>query len=411
MARKTIYPPSVQPGLPNLPKLPPDWELILFSEVVKVVQHPVKLDDNQEYRLVNAKRNRGGIVLRGQLLGRDILTKTQFYIHAGDFLISRRQIIHGACGVVPKDLDRSVVSNEYLSLVCRQNLLSEYLDYFSHSIYFQQTCFHSSIGVDVEKMVFKLEDWLKYKMPLPPIAQQKKIAEILGTWDEAIGAIEKLIAAKQKLKRALMQSLLTGKLRSSQFTDNHFWSEGKFYDAAEVIMGQSPDGSTYNREGIGVPLLNGPTEFSQRYPVRIQWTSKCTKKCYREDILLCVRGSSTGRINIADDVYCIGRGIAAIRAKSGKSINSYLEHQLIYGVQKILSLTAGSTFPNIDKKSIEKIPIALPSLEEQNYISEILSGVDKENYLLQEQVEKLNIQKRGLMQKLLTGQWRVNTEE
>jgi type I restriction enzyme, S subunit len=189
----------------------------------------------------------------------------------------------------------------------------------------------------------------KIKVLRPPIAEQDKIAEILGCWDEAIVTTEKLIAAKQKLKKALMQKLLTGKLRSSKFTAEHSWFEGRFCDAAEVIMGQSPDGSTYNQEGIGIPLLNGPTEFSQRYPVRIQWTSKYTKKCKKEDILLCVRGSSTGRINIADDVYCIGRGIAAIRAKSGESINSYLEHQLIYGVQKILALTAGSTFPNIDK--------------------------------------------------------------
>ena len=176
-------------------------------------------------------------------------------------------------------------------------------------------------------------------------------------------------------------------------------------------MGQSPDGSTYNQEGVGIPLLNGPTEFGQRFPTKIQWTNKPTKNCKEGDILLCVRGSSTGRINIANYEYCIGRGIAAIRAKKGRSITSYLEQQLIYGVQKILALTSGSTFPNIDKKSIEKIPIIIPTIEEQEYIAAILSLADKEIHKLQKQTQLLQKQKRGLMQKLLTGEWRVKIEK
>lgn len=87
------------------------------------------------------------------------------------------------------------------------------------------------------------------------------------------------------------------------------WEVMAFGDFAEIIMGQSPDGSTYNQEGNGVALINGPTEFTEKHPVKIQWTIAPTKLCKEGDVLLCVRGSSTGRLNIANEEYCIGRGV------------------------------------------------------------------------------------------------------
>ena len=102
------------------------------------------------------------------------------------------------------------------------------------------------------------------------------------------------------------------KLRFSEFTQA--WEIKNLGEVSEIIMGQSPEGVSYNIEGIGSPLINGPVEFTEKYPVKIKWTSKPTKFCQVADILFCVRGSTTGRMNIANDTYCIGRGIAAIRA-------------------------------------------------------------------------------------------------
>lgn len=165
------------------------------------------------------------------------------------------------------------------------------------------------------------------------------------------------------------------------------WSSGKFSDIAEVIMGQSPPGESYNGTGLGVPLINGPTEFTDRYPVRQQWTTAPTKLCKAGDILFCVRGSSTGRMNIADDEYCIGRGVAAIRGKKDVSDTCFLEQQLQFIVSKLLKFTAGSTFPNIDRDSISNFPIFSPTLPEQKKIAEILScwdrGIDQVSRLIQ----------------------------
>ena len=101
------------------------------------------------------------------------------------------------------------------------------------------------------------------------------------------------------------------------------WKEGKLVDIAEIVMGQSPKGESCNQNGNGKPLLNGPTEFSAKHPVPIQFTDAPTKQCNTGDILFCVRGSTTGRMNWADREYVIGRGVAAIRHRHGRKILSY----------------------------------------------------------------------------------------
>src|SRR6476469_3949535 len=76
------------------------------------------------------------------------------------------------------------------------------------------------------------------------------------------------------------------------------WNVALLEDVAEIVMGQSPPGNTYNQVGNGVPLINGPVEFGDRFPSKLQWTTTPTKFSKPGDILFCVRGSTTGRINI-----------------------------------------------------------------------------------------------------------------
>ena len=132
---------------------------------------------------------------------------------AGDFLISKRQIVHGACGIVPPELDGAIVSNEYAVLNSDGQIDLGFLRYLSESIYFQQTCFHSSIGVHVEKMLFNTERWLSWPFNLPPLAEQKRIVEILDLATAEVLTIQRLRDVLKKEKKAIMQQLLTGKCR------------------------------------------------------------------------------------------------------------------------------------------------------------------------------------------------------
>ena len=106
-----------------------------------------------------------------------------------------------------------LLSLNFATLRVKDGLLLDYLRYLSHSDYFQMTCFHASVGVAIEKMVFRLEEWLNHKFHLPPEAEQRRIASCVGWLEHEIVLLSKQRDAVTKQKRGLMQLLLTGKLR------------------------------------------------------------------------------------------------------------------------------------------------------------------------------------------------------
>jgi type I restriction enzyme, S subunit len=146
------------------------------------------------------------------------------------------------------------------------------------------------------------------------------------------------------------------------------WRLCFLHEVAEVEMGNSPPGDTYNDNGEGVPLINGPVEFSPGpfgKTKKIKFTTKPTKMCKSNDLLICVRGSTTGRTNIASFDACVGRGVAYIRAKI---YQPYLNYYICSLYQAILGMGVGTAFPSISQEQIRNIPFPLPSLREQSSI-------------------------------------------
>lgn len=207
------YPVSVQSGIPALPATPANWRQTPLDRHLHEARRPVVLEPDRQYTLVTVKRSRGGVQKREVLPGSEIKTPSQFQVKAGDFLISKRQIVHGACGIVPPELDGAIVSNEYAVLNSDGEIDLQFLRYLSESRYFQQTCFHSSIGVHVEKMIFKTERWLSWPFNIPPLQEQKRIVEILDAATAETELLAKQLDALRQEKRALMAQLLTGKRR------------------------------------------------------------------------------------------------------------------------------------------------------------------------------------------------------
>jgi len=167
------------------------------------------------------------------------------------------------------------------------------------------------------------------------------------------------------------------------------WKKGKLTDIAEIIMGQSPSGESCNLDSKGTPLLNGPTEFGIRNPLPVQYTIDPKKTCKEGDILFCVRGSTTGRMNIADKNYAIGRGLAAIRHKSEPKFNCYIKSVLEFMLPQLLQSSTGSTFPNVSRSDFDAITISIPSIEEQFYISSFFECIDNKIDLLHRQNKSL----------------------
>lgn len=160
----------------------------------------------------------------------------------------------------------------------------------------------------------------------------------------------------------------------SGLSSNQTWDVGKLKDVADIVMGQSPKGETCNSVGDGVPLLNGPTEFGVTYPEPIQYTTDPKKKAKQGDLLFCVRGSTVGRMNWADQEYAIGRGLASISSKENEC-RHFIKALIDYNLSYILNISTGSTFPNVTRDMLNDLPVLLPTNEEQKFISGIFESI------------------------------------
>lgn len=152
--------------------------------------------------------------------------------------------------------------------------------------------------------------------------------------------------------------------------------ESRLSDYADVIMGYSPPGETCNRNGEGMPLLNGPTEFGAHHPVPAQYTIEPRRIANPGDVLFCVRGSTTGRMNWADQTYAIGRGIAAIRHRKGLQFQPFLRGVIENGLRILLGHATGSTFPSLSREDIANMKVPKLLEPHQLLIASILGSLD-----------------------------------
>lgn len=183
------------------------WKLRKIGDMLVETQRPIELSDDAEYRLVTVKRRYGGLISRGIMKGREILVKSQFVVRAGDFLISKRQIVHNACGLVTQELDGSVVSNEYSVLTPKPGCSIEFFSWFAMQPAVSASFMNCSVGIVIEKMLFKLPAWLKQEFLFPPLPEQQRIASCLGSLDALITAETQKLEALKTHKKGLMQQL------------------------------------------------------------------------------------------------------------------------------------------------------------------------------------------------------------
>jgi hypothetical protein len=153
------------------------------------------------------------------------------------------------------------------------------------------------------------------------------------------------------------------------------WPMVKLGEYCDVIMGQAPKGIDVNEDLMGLPLIAGAGDFSSTGVEVSKWTEKPTKICIINDIILSVR-ATVGTYRFADRDYCLGRGVAALRAKDNLD-QKYLSFVIDFYRTKLLSAARGATFLQISKADIETLMIPLPPLGEQKRIAEILGGASK----------------------------------
>jgi type I restriction enzyme S subunit len=401
------YPPSIQAGIPTLGTTPKGWTRFRLRDLIQGVERRAKLVDTESYQLVTAKRNRGGIVARAVLRGDQIRTKTQFYVAGGDFLISNRQVSHGAVGIVPVELDGALVSNEYTAFHTTENIDLDFLNALSHSTYFQQTCFHSSIGVHVEKLVFRLEDWLAWEFDIPPLDQQRRIVTVLAAWDRAIDGTQSLVAAKKYRKSGLVQKVFDDLPKKS------------LLEAADVRFSGVDKKSVEGEQAVRLcnytdvfehPEITANLKFMAATATKRQIAANRLRK---HDVVFTKDSETASDIAecalVAEDIdnLVCGYHLGIARPREAVCWGPYLAHALRHSDvrHQFSRLANGVVRYGLTLDSLDQIEVPLPDLPVQRQIATTLTTEDHGTTALFLRVTELRNQKRGLMRKLLTGEW------
>ena len=181
----------------------------------------------------------------------------------------------------------------------------------------------------------------------------------------------------------------------------HDWTVATLNSLVRLIMGQSPPSSTYNKEGVGLPFLQGKMEFGDIHPHPMVYCSNPLKVAEQNDVLMSVR-APVGDVNLAPYRLCIGRGLAAIRFDEKVANHMFYFYVLQRIKSSIERIGKGSTFKALVKGDLESLNVVLPPRQEQQQIAEILSTADKAIQKTNEIIVKTERLKKGLMQQLLT---------
>lgn len=296
-----------------------------------------------------------------------------------------------------EDYEEGLVSNVYtvFEIIDEKRLMPKYLMlWFSRPEFDRYARFKSHGSV---REVMDWEEMCNVEIPVPTYEEQYKIVE-------AYEIITNRILLKQKINDNLEATLST--LYKEFFTippsaELPFgWKIAPFSDIATVIMGQSPESEDCNNDGSGKPLLNGPTEFGFYSPRPVQWTTNSKKCCIDGDLLFCVRGSTTGRMNWANQTYAIGRGLAAIRHKTDSNLNWFIKAMIANSLQEILAAATGSTFPNVGKDLLNGFQVVIPdgnTLQKFSLQGHTISCLITENA---KEIDALLILQKTLLSKL-----------
>ena len=277
---------------------------------------------------------------------------------------------------------------------------------------------------------FILKEYFNEYIPLPPLPEQQKIAEILETIDNAIEKTDKIIEKYKRIKQGLMQDLLTkgidenGNIRNEKthkFKDSPLgripeeWEVVRLGEVGSIVSGSTP--STYNDEyWNGEIVWITPNDLSNIENIFIENSSRkitqkglksCSIKIISANSVVISSRAPIGYVKVSKVPFTTNQGCKSIEY-NGKFSPIFLAFLLSNKVQDMINLGSGTTFQEISKSNLANLLIPLPPLPEQQRIAEILSQTDQTIGKEQQYKEKLQRTKQGLMQDLLTGKVRVN---
>ncbi|QIH22252.1 restriction endonuclease subunit S [Lactobacillus iners] len=284
------------------------------------------------------------------------------------------------------DTDSQVLDADFLYYLLTQSTIVESLNAIAE----QSTSAYPSI---------KPSDIENLEIEIPDIATQKKIADVLFSLDKKMAQNMEINKNLEQQAQAIYQQM---------FIDNPDpdWIEGSLSDIANITMGQSPSGSSYNEDGIGTIFFQGRAEFGFRFPTIRLYTTEPKRMAYANDILMSVR-APVGDLNVSHNDCCIGRGLAAIHSKTNHQ--SFVLYTM-FSLKKQFNVFngEGTVFGSINRNSLNDMPILIPDDEQIEKFELIVAPMDatiRNNY---DEICCLQAVRDSLLPRLMSGELDVS---
>lgn len=311
-------------------------------------------------------------------------------------------------------------STEFIVLRAKNETNPEFLYYFAISPDFRKRAIECMEGTSGRQRVN--ENTLKtLELPIPEPQTQQSIATVLSALDKKIALNKQINARLEEMAKILYDYWFVqfdfpdanGKPYKSSGGEMVFdetlkrkipkgWEVKSLNQVADIVMGQSPDGASYNLEQEGTIFFQGSTDFDWRFPNVRQYTTSPTRFAQKGDILLSVR-APVGDLNISPFECCIGRGLAALRSKSGN--NSFLFYVMKY-FKTVFERrnTEGTTFGSITKDDLHSLKLVAPADNVLEKYNEIASKYDEMIFIRSQQSHQLTQLRDFLLPMLMNGQ-------
>lgn len=393
---------------------PRDWASKKIGQWLKLAERTIVLQDEEEYQLVTVRRGFGGVDSRGSFLGKNVLVKNYFIVKTGDFIISKRQIAHGACGIVPPELDGAVVSNEYNVFLPQDGTNIQMFNLMMQLPHYKRLFYLMSDGVHIEKLLFKTQDWMKRKLAMPLLKEQKKIAEILSTQDKTIELQGRKIEELKRFKKGCLEKMFPRKgqkvpeTRFPGFTGD--WEQRK---AKELFV------STADKGYPELPVLSATQDRGMirrdENSINIFHDKKNEagyKRVLPGQFVIHLRSFQGGFAHSAIEGITSPAYTVFGFSEPEKHDSEYWKY--VFTSKSFIQRLETVTYGIRDGRSISyeeflTLGFVYPSKAEQTAIARYLDKLSDLITLHQRKLEEMKRQKKALMQLLLTGIVRVKT--
>ena len=249
---------------------------------------------------------------------------------------------------------------------------------------------------------------------LPPIQTQQVLIKFAESLMLKIEVNRRINENLEQQAQALFKSWFVDfePFKDGEFVESELgmipkgWRVGKLNEVADITMGTSPSGTSYNTDGEGDVFYQGRAEFGFRFPKRNMYTTEAKRFAEVDSVLVSVR-APVGDINLAEERCCIGRGLASVKSKNG--FNSYI----LYLMQSLKPAFdrfngEGTVFGSINKKAFEEMQIIIPSVNDISRFDSIVSGMDWQIKRTDQESRRLATLRDTLLPKLMSGELNIN---